>query len=265
MSMSPEPRDPGAGANIPSGGEHPTWDMKTLSGDNNHLAARTFLRMVSHELRTPLNSIVGFSDILKSEIYGPLGHPQYAEYAAIISDSGRHLLKLFNNVLEIMRLETGVIDLHPAQGEILPTLEAAIESAKDKAREKQVRFDIGLKDADLSGIFDERALMICLGHLIENAIQHCAAGHHVILDARKTGGYAEIVVFNRGDAPEASDVPRLMQPFEQGGQESQRPAHGAGLGWAIVRLYAQAMGGEFRVVTRPHESLSAIIALPANA
>lgn len=265
MSMSPEPRDPGAGNAPVVGGENPTWDMKTLSGDGNHLAARTFLRMVSHELRTPLNSIVGFADILKSEIYGPLGHPQYAEYAAIISDSGRHLLTLFNNVLEIMRLETGVIELNPLRGEVLSALEEAAERAADKARAKQVRLDIVLSDQNLSGLFDERALMTCLGHLIDNAIEHCLSGQSVRLDARRNGAQIEILVFNRGDAPEAAEIPRLMQPFEQGGEDNSRPAQGAGLGWAVVRLYAQAMGGQFRVITRPHESLSAIIALPAAA
>lgn len=263
MSMPAQSHLSGARTEASVRTEHPAWDMKALSDKSGNGAARTFLRMVSHELRTPLNSIVGFADILKSEIYGPLGHPQYAEYAAIISDSGRHLLTLFNNVLEIMRLEAGGIELHLVQNDILPSLEEAVRRAKDKAKAKGVKLEIGLTDTQLSGVFDERALATCLSHLIDNAIEHSLAGQRVFLDARRNGVHIEIVVFNRGDAPDPAELPRLMQPFEQGGPNSHQPSQGAGLGWAIVRLYATAMGGDFRVVSRPRESLSAIIALPA--
>jgi signal transduction histidine kinase len=75
---------------------------------------RSFLRMVSHELRTPLNAVIGFSEILSRELYGPLGSPQYKEYAAIVHDSGLKLLKLVNQIVEIARLEGHVTDLDVA-------------------------------------------------------------------------------------------------------------------------------------------------------
>src|SRR5437879_13565264 len=88
---------------------------------------RAFLRMVSHELRTPLNSILGFSEILSCELYGPLGAPQYKEYAEIIRGSGKRLLRMVNQVLEIGRLQGLKLDLRPEPLE--PALEEAIAAA----------------------------------------------------------------------------------------------------------------------------------------
>lgn len=228
-------------------------------GDDN-AARRAFLRMVSHELRTPLNSIIGFSEILHQQLYGPLGSPNYVEYAGIIQDSGKKLLALFNSFIEIVRLEGGG-DLKPQANPVLPAFEDAVSKVRGVASARGVHLTIRLLDENLEACFDPRGLASCLDQLLHNAMDFTAAGDSVELDAGLSGGMVEVSVFNRGDAPAPGDINRLMAPFEQGSSTAARTRQGAGLGWAIVRLNAQAMGGVFEVETHEGQSLRAILRL----
>jgi len=222
---------------------------------------RAFLRMVSHELRTPLNSIIGFAELMRSEPYGPLGAPAYVEYAGIIRDSGAKLLTLFNSFIEIMRLEGGSHGYEPALEPVLPALEESVAKFRAVARAQGVALDIHALDERMCALYDPRGLAACLDHLLRNALDFTAAGESIEIDARTDGLYIDISVFNRGDAPDPADIQRLMRPFEQGGDILTRGREGAGLGWAIVRLNAQAMGGTFTVTSRKGESLYANVRL----
>lgn len=252
---------------IPQPAEAPNWPLEAAREAATEDAAkesakRAFLRMVSHELRTPLNSIIGFSDILNQELYGPLGSPQYVEYAGIIRDSGKKLLTLFNNVLDIVRLEGGG-GLNPMNEPVLPIIEEAIGKLRSQAKAGGVTLYNRLVDEDLHAWLDPRGLAACLDHLLRNAIDFTAAGEVVEVNARKADGYVSLTVFNRGNAPDQSEIERLMKPFEQGENAENRRHEGAGLGWAVVRLNAEAMGGAFGVVSRKGEALKAIVRLKA--
>ena len=225
-------------------------------------ARRAFLRMVSHELRTPLNSIIGFADILHGQLYGPLGSPEYVEYAGIIRDSGSRLLHLFNNVLELIRLEGGG-GFAPAPEAVQPWLEEAVARRREAAAARQVELRLRPPEASISAVVDPKGLLTCLDHLIGNAIDFTSAGDAVEIAARREGRHVLISVYNRGPAPAPDDIERLMQPFEQGQHVLNRSHDGAGLGWPIVRLTAQAMGGEFGVATRTGEALRAVLRFPA--
>src|SRR6478735_1886209 len=100
---------------------------------------QSFLRMVSHELRTPLNSILGFSEILSGELYGPMGAPQYKEYAGIIRASGLRLLKLVNQILDIARLEGGAMDLDPRPEGLDHALDDALDGLNDEITARRTR------------------------------------------------------------------------------------------------------------------------------
>ena len=236
----------------------PSTDAGALPGKD--AAKRSFLRMVSHELRTPLNAIIGFSDILAQELYGPLGSPHYVEYAGIIRDSGNKLLGLFNNFLEIVRLESGgevSCECEP----VLGPLEEARSRVKALAQARNVTIDIRLHDEELCAHFDPRTLAASLDQLLHNAIDFTPAGETIELDAWTHDGRVELSVFNYGDAPATADIERLMRPFEQGSTAIARTREGAGLGWAIVSLSCLSMGGAFQVVSRQGESLRAILSL----
>ncbi len=239
------------------------WSAAPLGGltGRDEDSRRAFLRMVSHELRTPLNSIIGFSEILKQELYGPLGAPAYVEYAGIIKDSGEKLLNLFNSFIEIIRLEGNSHGYEPVLEPVLPALEQAVAKLRTVARAHGVTIDIRLIDAGLQAVYDPRGLAAALDQLLQNALDFTDQGGHVEVDATARGGFVDVTVFNRGDAPDPADIERLMRPFEQGTRGLGRNREGAGLGWAIVRLNAQAMGGAFTVESRAGECLLATLRL----
>jgi signal transduction histidine kinase len=242
--------------------EVPNWTLDAAREAENDAGRRAFLRMVSHELRTPLNSIIGFSDVLNQQLYGPLGSPQYVEYAGIIGDSGRKLLTLFNNVLDIVRLEGGQ-GLTPMHEPLLPLVEEAIAKVKPLATARGVTLYNRLLDDHLHAWLDPRGLAACLDHLLRNAIDFTAEGESVEINARLSDDQVTLSVFNRGNAPDQQDIERLMKPFEQGENAANRGHEGAGLGWAVVKLNAEAMGGSFNVVSRKSEALKAVVRLRA--
>ncbi|MBW8880760.1 MAG: HAMP domain-containing histidine kinase [Asticcacaulis sp.] len=260
LPQSPEPS--AAAAPERPATEAPAWNLDPRRSLDKDTARKSFLRMVSHELRTPLNSIIGFSEILRQELYGPLGSPHYLEYANIIKDSGTKLLNLFNGFIEIVRLESGG-DLKPVPELVLPCLEEAAARIRPLAQARQVTIDIRLRDEDMYAMFDHRGMASCLDQLLHNAVDFTADGGTVELDGRRNGPVVDISVFNRGDAPDPADIERLMLPFEQGATTHARTREGAGLGWAIVKLNCQVMGGIFRVISRPGEGLKAILRLKA--
>ncbi|MFT3997012.1 MAG: HAMP domain-containing sensor histidine kinase [Asticcacaulis sp.] len=225
------------------------------------MGRRTFMRMVSHELRTPLNSIIGFSDILSHELYGPLGSPQYVEYAGIIRDSGRRLLSLFNDVLEIVRLENEPDLLKAEIDDLRPMLEDAVKRHACRAAERGVTLSLDMADDELLACFDPRGLNSSLDHLLVNAIDFTPEGGSVDIRAHAAPDRAEIRIFNPGPAPDPTDIARLMRPFEQGAGDYNRSREGAGLGWTIVRLSMTAMGGDFHIASDPAEGLTATLML----
>jgi len=240
------------------------WALDPLTGGlagGDESGRRAFLRMVSHELRTPLNSIIGFAELMRSEPYGPLGAPAYVEYAGIIRDSGAKLLTLFNNFIEIMRLEGGSHGYEPVLEPVLPALEEAVAKFRAVARARGVTIDIRALDDRVCAVYDPRGLSACIDQLLRNALDFTAAGDAIEVDARPDGACIDVSVFNRGNAPDPAEIDRLMRPFEQGDDTLTRTRDGAGLGWAIVRLNAQAMGGVFTVASRKGESLCASVRL----
>lgn len=219
---------------------------------------RAFLRLVSHELRTPLNSILGFSEILSAELYGPLGAPQYKEYAEIIRTSGKKLLKLVNQVLEIGRLEGVKLEVGPEAVE--PALDSAVSaSATDFTRGVRPRVEAA---PNLPAVLaDPWALRTVLSHLIQNAAAFAPDGGEVRLRAVRRDDRVDIFVEDDGEGVDPTDLPRLMQPFEQGDNALVRRVEGAGLGLAISELTCRAMGADLAIASEPGRGLSACVSL----
>lgn len=223
---------------------------------------RSFLRVVSHELRTPLNSILGFSEILASELYGPLGADQYRQYAEIIRTSGEKLLNLVNQVVEIARLQMGDIELDPQPQPLLPIVEALGESSQTALAARRLRLQVELGD-NPEVLADSRALRTILANLLQNAIAFSPEDGAISICAQPRGERLEIVVRNDGDGVDPDELPRLLRPFEQGQNALTRHGEGAGLGLAICNLACQAMGGRLRLISAPGEGFAAHIELPA--
>jgi len=219
---------------------------------------RSFLRLVSHELRTPLNSILGFSEILAAELYGPLGAPQYQEYAQIIQDSGHKLLKLVNQVLEIARLESR---LQPLDLRIEP-LEAAFDDVIGALKNDRGVTIRVIGRGRLPGVqADPWGLRTVLSNLIQNAVAFSPDGGEVRVRATRQERVVEIAIEDDGEGVDPADLPRLLKPFEQGENAMVRRAEGAGLGLPICELTCRAMGGRLRLRSAPGKGLVAQVKL----
>ena len=224
---------------------------------------RSFLRMASHELRTPLNSILGFSEIIASELYGPLGAPQYKEYAEIIRMSGARLLKLVNQVLEIARLEGRAMDIDLQQESIDHALDDVLDGLREEIAQARVAIDIENQGALPAVIADARGLRNILTNLIQNAVIFAPEGSDISIRAEAAGRHVEISITDHGPGVDPADIPRLLMPFEQGENALTRRSEGAGLGLPIVELLCLAMEGRLKLSSVAGQGLTAQVRLPA--
>jgi signal transduction histidine kinase len=238
-------------------------DASPVRGRLDEEAKRSFLRMVSHELRTPLNSIIGFAEILRQELCGPLGSPQYQEYAAFISGSGHKMLTLVNQIMEIVRLESqaDVMDLQPER--LDSALDDAMETLKDEAEAWGVGLEVENPAAMPPVLADHRALQTVLVNLLQNALAHSPAGASVRVRAHRLEGEVRIEIQDIGPGVDPQDIPRLMLPFEQGEQTLTRHLDGAGLGLPIVRMLCESMGGDFALDSVKGAGVTATVTLLA--
>jgi len=224
---------------------------------------RSFLRMVSHELRTPLNAVIGFSEILSCELYGPLGAPQYKEYASLVHESGLKLLRLVNQIVEIARLEGHVTDLDLG----VEDLDEAVEDVMLQLRAETAARGVSIVAPEIGAVpslkVDGRGLRTILTNLLQNAVTHSPQGGLIVVEARQVAGsMVEIEVRDHGEGADPAELTRLLRPFEQGGSTLTRSTEGAGLGLPIVDLLTRAMGGTLRLKSAPGQGFTAIVTLP---
>jgi signal transduction histidine kinase len=252
-STSVSDAPPLAGGDAPAPPDPATAEIEARRQD--------FLRLVSHELRTPLNSILGFSELLASEIYGPLGAPQYKDYAEIIRGSGKRLLRLVNQVLEIGRLEG--LRLKAQSEALAPAVEEAVAALKDEFAARGVSARILRDTAPAQVMADAWGLRTVLGHLIQNAVTFAPDGGEVRLRIQPAGAFVDLFVEDDGDGVDPAELPRLFRPFEQGENALVRRTEGAGLGLTIADLTCRAMGASLRVAAAPGAGWSARVRLRA--
>jgi signal transduction histidine kinase len=225
----------------------------------------SFLRMVSHELRTPLNSIIGFAEILNSQIHGPLGAAQYAEYAGIIRDSGYKMLKLVNQVLELIRLSEGMVRLDIQPSRVGFAAIDAIDLVRGEARDKGLTLTVEEPDIPPWALVDARALRGVLCNLMNNAVQFSPRGGRIGVRVFQAEDEVVIEVEDDGPGIASEDLGRVLHPFEQGEYALTRTTEGAGLGLPTARLLCEVMGGDLVLANRPDGGLRAMVTLIAAA
>ncbi len=224
---------------------------------------RSFLRMVSHELRTPLNSIIGFSEIISRELCGPLGSPQYKEYAEHVRLSGLKLLRLVNQVVEIARLEGHVTDLEPRPEPLDHAVDDVLDQLQAEIVARRITVTVEGRGHLPDVTADPRGLRTVLSNLLQNAITFSPEEGEVRLRARRSPGGVRICIEDDGEGVAPQEIPRLLRPFEQGQNALTRSTEGAGLGLPIVDLLCHAMGGALRLVSEPGRGLRAEVLLPS--
>jgi signal transduction histidine kinase len=221
---------------------------------------RSLVRMVSHELRTPLNAIIGFSEIIAGEMYGPL-QSEYREAADVIRVSGHKLLRLVNQVLEMAKLQGGAADLDLRPEPLDAVMDDAAAGLGEEAFARNVTVQVRLPTPIPLVLADARAVRTAMANLVQNAVAFSPDGGEIRLTGKVHGPLVLIEVADDGPGLDPAELPRLMEPFQQVENALTRRHQGAGLGWAIVRLLCQAMGGGFNIATEAGKGLTATVAL----
>ncbi|MBI1211083.1 MAG: sensor histidine kinase [Alphaproteobacteria bacterium] len=208
-------------------------------------AKSEFLANMSHELRTPLNAILGFSEIMKGEVFGPVGSPQYSEYAAHIHSSGEHLLGLINDVLDLSRIEAGRFVIKATEIDLKDEIAGAINLFAVRAAEGKVDLQRDVENDLPLLIADERAVRQVLLNLISNAIKFTPENGTVTIFARRNEqGGLDVGVTDSGVGIAPEDVPHVFEAFGQGQHDLSVKEKGTGLGLPIVRGLVEAHGGK---------------------
>ncbi|NOT41302.1 MAG: sensor histidine kinase [Alphaproteobacteria bacterium] len=232
-------------------------------------AKSKFLANMSHELRTPLNAILGFSEVMRDEVFGNLGSRQYVGYATDIHSSGEHLLGLINDVLDLSRIEAGRFVVRAEEINVPDAIKTAYAMFELRAANAGIRLKAEIDPGLPLLLADDRACRQILINLISNAVKFTPAGGTVTTFARRSaGGGMEVGVTDTGAGIDPADVAMVFEAFGQGRHDIAVNEKGTGLGLPIVRGLVEAHGGKVRLdsvlgkgttvmCTFPRERLSA--------
>jgi two-component system cell cycle sensor histidine kinase PleC len=202
-----------------------------------------FLANMSHELRTPLNAILGFSEIINTEALGPAAQHKYRDYAGDILTSGRHLLSLINDLLDIAKIEAGKLEVSPQWIEAARAVRECVHLMETRAGEQGVHLTWSVA-ADMPRIFaDERALRQILFNLVSNAIKFTPHDGRVEVRIARRDGFAVLTVEDTGCGIPKDQVERVFLPFEQIDNSYAATAGGTGLGLTLVKALSELHGG----------------------
>jgi signal transduction histidine kinase len=223
-----------------------------------------FLANISHELRTPLNAIIGFSEIMREQIFGPLGSPQYLEYTGDVLDSAHHLLEVINDILDIAKAEAGKLELAEDEVDIAHVVAAATRLVQERAQRNGIAIRSALA-ADLPHVHaDERKLKQILLNLLTNAIKFTPPEGIIEVAARLSdAGDFLITVRDTGIGIAEEDIETALAPFGQVDSKLNRKYEGTGLGLPLCNAMAHLHGGELTIDSLVGKGTTVTIRLPA--
>ncbi|MBB4285158.1 sensor histidine kinase [Roseospira goensis] len=211
-------------------------------------AQADFLASMSHELRTPLNAILGFAEVIKDEMLGPAGVPQYGDYATDIHSSGSHLLSLINDILDLSRVETGHAPLEPVHLDLREEIGKAVNMIKQRLRDKTLRLTVDVRTDAGDLIADQRAVRQMLINLLSNAAKFTPPGGAVTITGwRESDGTVKVAVADTGVGIAPADHRRIFQAFRQAINNQTREIEGSGLGLALVHSLIERHGGRIEL------------------
>jgi two-component system cell cycle sensor histidine kinase PleC len=228
-------------------------------------AKSEFLANMSHELRTPLNAILGFSEVMKSEVFGPLGKPIYLEYSGHIHSSGEHLLGLINDILDLSRIEAGSIQLNltPIDLELLG--HDALSMVKHRADAAGSHLRLRTAPDLPECMADQRALRQVLLNLLSNAVKFTPKDGTITLFARPSDcGGVEFGVSDTGAGISPRDLKKVFEPFGQGQHDIAVCEKGTGLGLPIVKGLIEAHGGTVSLQSTLGEGTTVTVSFPRD-
>jgi signal transduction histidine kinase len=220
-----------------------------------------FLANMSHELRTPLNAIIGFSEVLIDKMFGELNAKQ-ADYMKDIHESGRHLLSLINDILDLSKIEAGRMDLEISSFDLPSALSNAMTLVRERAQRHGI--ELSLKVDKRLGAFqaDERKFKQIVVNLLSNAVKFTPDGGRVDVSAKKFDGKIEVAVRDTGIGIAPEDHAAVFEEFKQVGRDYTKKAEGTGLGLALTRRFVELHGGEVKLESAPGKGSTFTVLLP---
>lgn len=237
-----------------------------LEAEKSNRAKSEFLNCIGHELRTPLNAIIGFSELLKNEGFGPLGHPSYKEFAGEVTQGGHRLLDIVEDILGIVQAETQSVecpdDGSAAYGCIVDTCRAWF----DDAAEKNIVFSAEISDTPADCAIDAAHLRTILDRLIDNAIKFTLAGGEIALTAGPGDRDGLVIeISDTGVGMSRAETLAALAPFGQADTTLSRSYEGAGLGLTLASALTHSMKGEFEIDSAPGEGTTIEMRFPARS
>jgi PAS domain S-box-containing protein len=207
------------------------------------IASRTkseFLANMSHELRTPLNAIIGFSTMLRQEMFGPIGSQKYLEYSNDIHDSGMHLLRVINDILDLSKIESGRFELHAEEVELPRIIDASLRIIGERAESANVVIVCDMEE-DLPHLYiDERCFKQILLNVLSNAVKFTLAGGQIIIKAAMDAhNNLLLTIADTGIGMRPEDIPRAMAAFMQVDSSHARKYQGTGLGLPLTKTLVE--------------------------
>ena len=238
-----------------------TLEVEKLRAEEGNRSKTEFLANMSHELRTPLNAIIGFSDVMRNEMLGPL--PQrYVEYATDIHRSGQHLLHLIDEVLNMARIDSGGMKLDLETLDVGALITDCVKSFEGKAKDANITFRTELRSIPAIQA-DKRALREVISNLLSNALKYNSRDGFVTIETRMLGDNASVWIHDTGVGITPANLPRVIKPFER--LESATNANkkgGTGLGLAVSNALIEMHGGKLVIESEVDVGTSVYFTLP---
>ncbi|HIL29262.1 MAG TPA: PAS domain-containing sensor histidine kinase [Micavibrio sp.] len=235
---------------------------------NSEMANRAkteFLANMSHELRTPLNAIIGFAEIIKDEVFGPLENKQYWEYAKDIHESGRGLLSIINEILDVARIEAGERHLNENVVVLSRLANSCVEFVAPKVEEKKLSFKNQMDSCHIEIMAEERAMKQILINLLSNAVKFTPEGGRITMECEaEVNKPVRISITDTGAGMESSDIEKALSPFGQIETAHSRSGSGAGLGLTLVNALVKLHGGSMEIFSQKGIGTTVTIQLPAK-
>jgi GAF domain-containing protein len=222
-----------------------------------------FLANMSHELRTPLNAIIGFSEVLGEKLFGELNEKQ-AEYTDDILTSGRHLLSLINEILDLSKVEAGRMELEVAAFDLPLAIDNARTFVRERATKHGITLDVAVDERLGDFVGDERKIKQILLNLLSNAVKFTPEGGRIGINARQTNGAVEISVSDTGIGIGPQDQATIFEEFRQVGGDYAHKKEGTGLGLTLAKKFVELHGGKIWVESEAGKGSRFIFTLPTN-
>ncbi|SEL81822.1 ATP-binding protein [Xaviernesmea oryzae] len=222
-----------------------------------------FLARVSHEIRTPLNAIIGFSDMMASEHFGPIGNPRYVEYAGDIGRSGRYVLDIVNDLLDISKIEAGEMELDFAAVLLNEAVAEAVALVQPQANAQRVIIRTSLSSAVPGVVADQRSIKQIVLNILSNAIRFTPAGGQIVVSSSyEQNGTVTLRIRDTGVGMTRGELEQAMKPFRQVTTGTRARGDGTGLGLPLTKAMVEANRANFAISSAPNEGTLVEIAFP---